>query len=203
MTDGERDGAFPDESQQKIGEHPSAAPRAIAPSKRVTVKPPEPFNVQEIRPKMDWRDMGLTEEDWAEWEALPESPYESGDMIAGHVVPADQAVTHRLSHTACRAADPADQLAPEEVSGPELPRGTPAPAPRNITRSPLREKNYQLENTRELVRQMRAEGNRHQEICNRLGNHPRPPHAAWRDLPWPQAFRKHHRAVAKWLSTCM
>jgi hypothetical protein len=82
-------------------------------SNRVTVKPPKPFNAQEIRRQMalhperlipmEWLGMGFT---WAEWEALPESPYESGDMITGHVMPPDQAVTHAL-----KGAGPADAAA--------------------------------------------------------------------------------------------
>jgi len=78
--------------------------------------------------------------------------------------------------------------------------------PRSSTRSPsgpyFRKKNDQLENTRELVKQMRAEGDSQIDMCRQLGNHPRPPHAAWRALPWPQAYRQYQAAVKKWLSSC-
>lgn len=59
----------------------------------------------------------------------------------------------------------------------------------------------QLKAIQELVRAMVSEGTtRHQEICRRLGDHPRPPRAGWRDLPWPRAYREHRGAVARWLS---
>ena len=60
----------------------------------------------------------------------------------------------------------------------------------------------ELETTRTLVRQMRAEGSSHAEICERLADHPRPPRAEWRGLPWPKAYAnpKYHRSVASWLS---
>jgi uncharacterized protein with von Willebrand factor type A (vWA) domain len=68
--------------------------------------------------------------------------------------------------------------------------------------SRFRRKDDELENIRQLVRQMRAERASHREICERLNNSPRPPHAAWRNLPWPQAYRKHTSSVAKWISDC-
>lgn len=63
-----------------------------------------------------------------------------------------------------------------------------------------RKKDDQLEVTRKLVRQMRRERLTHKEICDRLGNHPRPVRAAWKDLPWPKAYRQHTSAVKKWIS---
>jgi hypothetical protein len=50
------------------------------------------------------------------------------------------------------------------------------------------------------VRELRAAGLSHQEICERLGSGDRPPRAAWKDLPWPKAYREHPAAVTKWLS---
>jgi hypothetical protein len=54
--------------------------------------------------------------------------------------------------------------------------------------------------TKELVRKMYEEGCSQQQMCERLWNSPRPPHAGWRDLPWPQAYRQHPGPVKKWLS---
>jgi hypothetical protein len=60
-----------------------------------------------------------------------------------------------------------------------------------------------LQNLKARVRQLRDEGLTHQAICDRLGNSPRPPRAAWRELAWPIAFRRHPAAVAKWLSDAL
>ncbi len=51
-----------------------------------------------------------------------------------------------------------------------------------------------------LVREMRADNLSHEQICKRLGNHPRPPSATWRDLTWPVAYLKHTSSVKKWIS---
>jgi hypothetical protein len=64
----------------------------------------------------------------------------------------------------------------------------------------VRRKDDQLETTRQLVKQMRQEGYSHKEMCKRLGDHPRPIHAAWRNLTWPVAFLQHNSSVKKWLS---
>lgn len=65
-----------------------------------------------------------------------------------------------------------------------------------------RQKNHVLETTRPLLRQMRKEKYSQQDMCRRLGNSPRPVHAEWRDLPWPDAYKnkKYTNSVKKWLS---
>lgn len=63
-----------------------------------------------------------------------------------------------------------------------------------------RKTNPAIQQLKAKVRQLRAEGLSHEEICKRLGSDPRPPHAAWRHYPWPVARVKHPRAVTKWLS---
>jgi hypothetical protein len=65
---------------------------------------------------------------------------------------------------------------------------------------PAFKRDEQLQITRTLVKQMRKEGLAYEQICGRLGNRPRPPHASWRALPWPRAYREHTSAVMKWLS---
>lgn len=50
------------------------------------------------------------------------------------------------------------------------------------------------------VRELRAAGLTHAEICARLGGQDRPPRASWRNLPWPVAYKRCTRAVTKWLS---
>ena len=57
-----------------------------------------------------------------------------------------------------------------------------------------------MEQTKFLIRELRAEGLSHLEICRRLGSRPRPPHAAWRDLTWPDAFMKYPNPVRAWIS---
>jgi hypothetical protein len=75
------------------------------------------------------------------------------------------------------------------------------PKSRRTVRPRVRRKDNQLEATLQLVKQMRKEGCTHQEICKRLGDHPRPIHAAWKDLSWPIAYLQHTSSVKKWLST--
>lgn len=81
-----------------------------------------------------------------------------------------------------------------------VPEGRNYMAPKTIERPRVRRKDEQLEATRQLVKQMKAEGSTHQEICKRLGDHPRPIHAVWRNLPWPVAYLQHTSSVKKWLS---
>lgn len=52
------------------------------------------------------------------------------------------------------------------------------------------------------VRRMHAEGYTHSQMCDQLGNMPRPPMAKWRNLTWPAAFRDplHRDAVKTKLS---
>jgi hypothetical protein len=61
----------------------------------------------------------------------------------------------------------------------------------------IRKKNDQLEATRLLVMQMAKEGYSQLDMCKQLGDHARPPHAAWRVLTWPQAYLKYQTAVKK------
>ena len=57
-----------------------------------------------------------------------------------------------------------------------------------------------LEQLRKTVREFREAGMNYRQICERLGDRPRPPGARWRDLPWPMAYKRHHGTVTKWLS---
>lgn len=81
---------------------------------------------------------------------------------------------------------------PRPASGLTEPATTPRPR--------VRRRDDQVEATRQLVKQMRKEGLTHQQICGRLGDHPRPIHAAWRHLPWPTAYLQNTSSVKKWLS---
>jgi hypothetical protein len=54
-----------------------------------------------------------------------------------------------------------------------------------------------------LIRQLMDEGLSHRQICRRLADSPRPPHAAWRDLPWPEAFKRHPNSVRAWISKAL
>jgi hypothetical protein len=119
-----------------------------------------------------------------------------GDEPAGEVERArwfvlDQLAALAVMHndTGCKVANSADQLPSH-------------PAPGVSPRVRFRGKNDELENIRRLVRQMRSERASHREICERLGTHPRPLHALWKNLPWPQAYKQYPRSVAKWLSSC-
>ena len=59
-----------------------------------------------------------------------------------------------------------------------------------------------LAQVRVLVRRMHAEGRTHSQMCDQLGNMPRPPMAKWKNLTWPAAFRDpvHRDAVKTKLS---
>jgi hypothetical protein len=57
-----------------------------------------------------------------------------------------------------------------------------------------------LKQLKSRVRKLRDEGLSHKEICERLGNSPRPPRAVWRDLMWATAYKQRTAAVSKWLS---
>lgn len=73
-----------------------------------------------------------------------------------------------------------------------------APAPKNKVRK--RKCDPVVQRIKQQVRELRAAGLSHQEICKRLGSADRPPHAAWKNLTWPQAYLQHPAAVRKWLS---
>jgi hypothetical protein len=47
-----------------------------------------------------------------------------------------------------------------------------------------------LTKLKEDVRTLGRQGLSQQEICDRLGNRPRPPRAAWRDRTWPTAYKQ-------------
>ena len=59
-----------------------------------------------------------------------------------------------------------------------------------------------LAQVRVLVRRMHAERCTQSQMCDRLGNMPRPRMAHWKNLPWPAAFRDpmYHEAVKTKLS---
>jgi hypothetical protein len=77
-----------------------------------------------------------------------------------------------------------------------------SPRPTTSRRKSRRRDEVDLSRVRILVQELRAQGCSHQEICERLGDMPRPPLAKWRDLPWPTAFRnpKYRDAVKAKLS---
>jgi hypothetical protein len=50
------------------------------------------------------------------------------------------------------------------------------------------------------IREMKEAKMSGKEICDRLGDAPRPLRAVWRDLPWPEAWKHHQGSVAKWIS---
>ena len=60
----------------------------------------------------------------------------------------------------------------------------------------------EVEDLRQRVKQMRAEGASHQEVCRRLADTPRPARTAWKHLTWDKAFKEplFRRSVCKWLS---
>ena len=60
--------------------------------------------------------------------------------------------------------------------------------------------NEPLEDVKRDIRLWKNERSSYQEICNRLGNRPRPLGATWRHLPWPKAYHQHRNAVMKWMS---
>jgi hypothetical protein len=76
----------------------------------------------------------------------------------------------------------------------------PAEAPLAASGKSKRARDPQLTEIIKLARQMTDEGLTHQEICNRMGDYPRPPAAGWRNLKWPQAYLQKPAAVKKWLS---
>jgi len=56
----------------------------------------------------------------------------------------------------------------------------------------------QFAEVKAFVKQLDGERCTQEEICERLGNKPRPPHAKWRNLSWPAAFRNtRYRAAVK------
>jgi len=74
-----------------------------------------------------------------------------------------------------------------------------APAARRAGRRPVAG-GEDFERVKKIIREMKQSRSSCQEICARLGTDKRPPHAAWRDLSWPEAFRTHQRAVKTWIS---
>jgi hypothetical protein len=59
-----------------------------------------------------------------------------------------------------------------------------------------------VERVRQRARRMIAEGGSHREVCQRLGNAPRPARTAWNHLPWDKAYKEQRfrSSVCKWLS---
>jgi hypothetical protein len=95
---------------------------------------------------------------------------------------------------------------PEEaarLSFDELVGNRPPGTPESRRTRPSKQKR-QLDPTvqqiKSRVRKLRAEGLSHQQICERLGTGGRPPHAGWRELSWPVAYKHHTAAVTKWIS---
>lgn len=63
-------------------------------------------------------------------------------------------------------------------------------APATKKRGEYRQQNEDdLAQVRVRVRRMHAEGCTHSQMCDQLGNMPRPPMAKWKNLTWPAAFR--------------
>lgn len=54
------------------------------------------------------------------------------------------------------------------------------------------------------IKELRAQGCSHRDICDRLGDSPRPQTVKWKALSWPKAFgdRHHSDAVKTWISKC-
>jgi hypothetical protein len=75
-----------------------------------------------------------------------------------------------------------------------------AKTPRTKTQPKSRLRDQSIEVIRKRVKELRSLGHSHQEICREMGESPRPPHVAWRQLTWPNAYRAHRPAVAKWIS---
>lgn len=70
----------------------------------------------------------------------------------------------------------------------------PAPNRANLKRDPG------LQQLKSRVRKLHDEKLSQKEICDRLGDAPRPPRATWRDLTWTAAYKRNTSAVTKWLS---
>ena len=66
--------------------------------------------------------------------------------------------------------------------------------------TPSRRRDPGLQSLKVRVRELREEGLSHEQICSRLGDTARPPHAAWRHLTWIVAYKRHTSAVTKWIS---
>jgi hypothetical protein len=59
-----------------------------------------------------------------------------------------------------------------------------------------------LKTLKQEIMEMRKEGLSQSQICDRLGDRPRPPRSSWQKLSWTEAFRhpRFHQAVKTWLS---
>lgn len=88
----------------------------------------------------------------------------------------------------CERAQPAELLLAKQAAPPRRP-GKQAVA-------------TGFELVKREIRELKKLDYQQEEICKRLGIKPRPPHAGWRDMTWPEAFRhpKFRRAVKSWLS---
>jgi len=62
--------------------------------------------------------------------------------------------------------------------------------------------NAGLEKVKEEIRELHKAGFSQKKICDRLGKKPRPAHAAWKELSWPEAFKhpEFHPSVKSWIS---
>jgi hypothetical protein len=72
-----------------------------------------------------------------------------------------------------------------------------------LRRPKTQEHNDELQQVKIWIRQMRSEKLTHREICERLGDRPRPPRATWRFLPsWLAAYDdpKYREDVRTWIS---
>jgi len=98
-----------------------------------------------------------------------------------------QIATQRLEEFwQCR---PGQSAAPAALSGSGSGRKNDS-APGTKKRRRYRQQDQDdLAQVRVLVRRMHVEGCTQSQMCERLGNMPRPPMAKWKDLTWPAAFR--------------
>lgn len=97
---------------------------------------------------------------------------------------------------------PGQSAAPAAVAGRGSRRNNDS-APAAKKRGEYRQQHEDdLSQVRVRVKQLHAEGCTHQQMCDRLGNMPRPPMAKWKNLTWPAAFRNplHRDAVKTKLS---
>ena len=78
----------------------------------------------------------------------------------------------------------------------------PAPATKTTRGGKQMRSNARIERVKLEIRQLHEVGSTQKQICERLGNSPRPENAAWRELTWPDAFRNlsYRAAVKSWIS---
>jgi hypothetical protein len=73
-------------------------------------------------------------------------------------------------------------------------------ARRSIAPPRRRSKDKRIIEVKGRIREMKEAKMSHKEICDRLGDAPRPLRAGWHDSPWPEAWKHHQGSVAKWIS---